>query len=441
MHSLYAMLCALSFATAALSQQAPPAHQHDMGAMPGMDHSAMHHDSLNRAAQFLMNQSSGTAIQAEAWPMPMIMTKLGSWRLMWMGEAFIVETQQSGPRGGDKLYSPNWGMLGAVHQVGRGSIMLRSMVSLDPATVTDRRYPLLFQTGENAFGKPIVDGQHPHDLVMELSIQYARPLSERGMLNVYYAPVGDPALGPVAYPHRASAMEIPQATLAHHWQDSTHIANNVLTAGVSWDKVRIEASGFHGREPNENRWNIDMGAMNSWSSRLSIFPSKTWMAQVSGGRLKNPEESHPDDVDRVTASVHHIVPRPQGNYWASSLIWGRNYKSVENRSVNALTAETVVPVSRRNFVTARFEWSQRDELFENNHDIAQQLEEHTGKTAFDVSAFTVGYTRDIDLVRNLQTGIGFNVSAYAIEAALKPYYGNTPVGVNVFLRFRLKPSH
>lgn len=318
--------------------------------------------------------------------------------------------------------------------------MLRSMVSLDPLTVTSRKYPLLFQTGESAYGTPIVDGQHPHDLLMELSVQYARPVGERGILNVYYAPVGDAALGPVAFPHRASAMELPQAALAHHWQDATHIANNVLTAGFSWDKVRLEASGFRGKEPNENRWNIDMGAMDSWSTRLSVFPSKNWMAQVSGGRLKQPEQFHPDDVDRVTASIHHVRPRSYGNYWASSLIWARNYKTIEKRGTNAIVAETVVPVRRKNFITGRFEWSQRDELFEYDHDVAHEVEERTGKHAFNVSAMTIGYTRDVELVRSLQSGIGVNVTAYAIDAALKPYYGSRPWGMNVFIRFRLKPG-
>lgn len=61
-------------------------------------------------------------------------------------------------------------MLGAAHKLGRGSLMLRSMLSLEPATVTNRRCPLLFQTGETAYGIPLVDAQHPHDFVMELSV-------------------------------------------------------------------------------------------------------------------------------------------------------------------------------------------------------------------------------------------------------------------------------
>ena len=280
--------------------------------MPGMN---MPGAEMNAAEMFLMQESSGTAFQPAGWPMPMLMTHAGDWSLLWMGQAFFVDTQQSGPRGGDKLYSTNWGMLGAIHKLGRGSIMLRSMLSLEPATITDRRYPLLFQTGETAYGLPIVDGQHPHNLLMEVSIQYAHPLGEQAMWDVYYAPVGDPALGPVAYPHRASAAEIPQATLGHHWEDSTHIAYNVLTSGFTYGKLRLEASGFYGREPGENRWTLDPGPMDSWSARVTVFPAKNWVAQVSTGRLHNPEALQPGDVVRTTSSVEYTRPAGCGNSW------------------------------------------------------------------------------------------------------------------------------
>ena len=406
---------------------------------PVMDHARMGHD-MSAAEMFLMNESSGTAFQPSAWPMPMAMIRMGNWRLMWMGQAFITDTQQAGPRGGDKFYSSNWGMLGAIHKVGGGSLMLRTMLSLEPATVTNRRYPLLFQTGETAYGIPLVDAQHPHDFVMELSAQYAHPLGENGAWNVYYAPVGDPALGPVAYPHRASAMELPQASLGHHWQDSTHIANNVLTAGVTYRKVRFEASGFHGREPNENRWNIDSGAMDSWASRLTVFPARNWTAQVSVGRLQDPEASHPGSIVRTTASAEYIRPAAGQNWWATSFVWGQNHKLDERGTTNTVLAETVVPFRRRNFVTGRFEWSQRDELFEYNHQLAEEVTRATGQRAFNVSAFTAGYTRDVPLFRGVQTGFGANATAYVIESALKPYYGDHPWGVNVFVRVRLKSN-
>lgn len=391
----------------------------------------------NQASNYLFGFSSGTSRNPSAWPMPMVMTRAGNWNLMWMGQAFAVSTQQSGPRGGDKIYSANWGMLGGARNLGRGSIMLRGMVSLDPVTVRGKQYPLLFQTGELAQGKPIVDGQHPHDLLMELSIQYARPLSEKAMLSLYYAPVGDAALGPVAFPHRASAMELPQATLGHHWQDATHIANNVVTAGIDYGKFRVEASGFRGREPNENRWNIDMGAMDSWSARLSWRPTPRWLAQVSMGRLRRPETTHDDDVQRTTASVHYTRPVRGTLGWSTSVIWARNYKTIGRYSTNAFLAETVRPVTRRNLLTGRFEWSQRDELFEYDHDLAHEIFEKTGKRAHNVSAYTIGYTRELGSVRALTVAAGFNVTAYSIASTLKPFYGSTPAAASVFFRMRL----
>jgi hypothetical protein len=189
--------------------------------------------NMNPASMFLMDLSSGTSMNPPGWPMPMAMRPLGSWNTMFMAQAFLIDTQQSGPRGADKFYSTNWLMASAEHRAGaKGAFALDLMLSLEPATVTDRRYPLLFQTGETAYGKPLVDAQHPHNFVMSLGFKYARTLTQNTTLELYFAPVGDPALGPVAYPHRASAMEIPQATLSHHWQDSTHIADDVITAGL-----------------------------------------------------------------------------------------------------------------------------------------------------------------------------------------------------------------
>lgn len=395
---------------------------HDMHNMPGMQ-------GMSQAGDYLMNLASGTSMSPASWPMPMLMLHKHDWMLMFMGQGFLVDTQQTGPRGGDKLYSANWGMFAASHDVGRGSFMFQMMLSLDPATITDRRYPELFQTGETAFGKPLVDAQHPHDFFMGLGIHYAHPIGESTIVQVYVAPVGDPALGPVAFPHRASAEELPQATLSHHWQDSTHVANEVVTVGVMYKKVRLEASGFYGTEPNENRWNIDYGPINSWSTRLSVFPSKNWMAQVSVGRIARPERQEEGDVVRSTASIHYTRPM-QGAAWSTSLIWGRNHKTADGHNINSYLAESVVPYRRRNFFTGRAELVDKDELFPDRPVQAN----------YRIGAYTIGYTRDIGVFHNLQTGIGANVTAYSLPRAIKPDYGDHPAGVSVFLRFRLNPE-
>lgn len=230
----------------------------------------------NPAGLYLMNLASGTSQNPLSWPMPMLMMHFGYWNTMFMGNTFVVDTQQSGPRGGDKLYSTNELMASAAHRAGaKGMFEMNLMLSLEPATITDRRYPLLFQTGETAYGQPIIDGQHPHNLIMGLGAHYAYEVAENTFVDLYAAPVGDPALGPVAYPHRASAMELPEAPISHHWQDSTHISDDVVTLGISRGKVKVEASGFHGAEPGENRWIIQQGTIDSWSARLWYFPQRT----------------------------------------------------------------------------------------------------------------------------------------------------------------------
>jgi hypothetical protein len=397
--------------------------------MPDMNMPGMNMQQMNPSSLFLSGLASGTSANPQSWPMPMFMQPVGSWNLMFMGVAFLSDIQQTGPRGGDKLYSTNWFMASAEHRAGaNGAFQADLMLSLEPATVTDRLYPLLFQTGETAYGKPIVDGQHPHNFIMALGFHYVRQIAEGATLDLYFAPVGDPALGPVAFPHRASAAELPEAPLSHHLQDSTHIADDVITVGIQYKDVKLEASGFHGAEPGENRWIIQQGRIDSWSTRLWFFPSKNWAAQVSVGRLAHPEALEPGDQLRMTGSLSYSKPMA-GSSWSSSAIWGRTHNTAAGRNLNSYLAESVLPVSRRDFLTGRFELVDKDELFGLD-----------GPT-YRIGAYTLGYTRDIPLFRHVETGIGANGSIYTLPDAIKPYYGAHPAGANIFLRIRLRPAH
>lgn len=388
------------------------------------------------AGAYLMKLASGTSENPESWSLPMIMTDLGGWSTMFMGTAFLSDIQQSGPRGGDKLYSTNWFMASAEHRVGaRGAFETELMLSLEPATITDRRYPLLFQTGETAYGRPLADAQHPHNFIMGLGFHYAYQLGEDTTLDAYVAPVGDPALGPTAFPHRASAMELPEAPISHHWQDSTHIAGDVMTLGIAHKKFKLEASGFHGAEPGENRWVIEAGPLDSWSARLWFFPGRNWAAQVSAGRIAHPEALESGDQVRMTASLHYTRPM-RGAAWASSLIWGRNHSTATLRDTNSYLAESVWPVSRNNFITGRFEMVDKDELFSRQPDLEERLDATYGST-FRIRAYTIGYTRNFDLFSHIETGVGVNFTAYSLPAGIQPYYGGRPVGGNAFVRFRL----
>ena len=406
--------------------------EHTMGSMEGMK---IH---FPPPAQLLMSEASGTSMNPASAVMPMRMIMRGGWNLSFMADAFVTDTQQSGPRGADKLYSTSVFMGSAEHSVGRGAFLFDLMLSLEPATITEREYPLLFQTGEAAFGKPIEDGQHPHNLIMAVGLHYARPLSNNAIFEAYFAPVGDPSLGPVAYPHRFSAAEIPQAPIGHHWEDSTHISYEVATIALKYKTLRWEASGFHGGEPNENRWNIAAGAMDSWSTRVSIFPTPDWTAQFSIGRLTHPEALEPGDMVRATASMEYSRPM-SGSVWSTSFVFGRNHHTATGRGTSALLAESVIPYRAKNFFTGRWELVDKDELFAAQPAIEQRLLATAGTTTFRIGAYTLGYTRYFPLWTPLETGIGANFSTYTLPAAIVPYYGAHPFGVNFYLHFKLKP--
>ena len=361
------------------------------------------------ASELLMRQASGTSTNPAAAPMHMTMTMSGNWMLMLHGVAFINQVEQSGPRGDDKLFSTNWIMGSAQRPLAGGQLMFRSMLSLEPLTI-GKKYPELFQTGETIGGRPIVDAQHPHDFFMELAAEYAHPLTAKTIGYIYAAPFGDPALGPVAYPHRASASEIPQATLSHHLQDSTHIAGSVVTIGAQSGIFGAGVSGFHGREPDEKRWDIDTGRIDSWSARATFDPTPNWSAQISTGHLHHPEAAEPGNAQRTTASIAYSNAAS-----STSVIFGRNKKN------DSWLAESVWQFATRNYVTGRAEIVDKDELFANQ--------------TVRIKALTVGYSRDVINTASFTGALGANVTAYAIPDSIKADYGS-PHSIYIFIRLR-----
>src|SRR5579864_8661984 len=402
--------------------------------MPGMQHASTHEQPTTFIDEILHHDTAGTSAQPNSTTAPMIMRERGKWMFMFHGEAFLSALQQSGPRGYDKLFSTNWFMPMVQRQIGRGELTFRTMFSLEPATVTQRFYPLLFQQGETAFGKPINDGQHPHDFIMELAALYDLRLGEKALLSFYAAPVGDPAMGPSAYAHRASASEDPVASLGHHLQDSTHIANDVVTGGLAFKIARIEFSGFHGREPDEFRWNIDSGAVDSWSTRLTVQPGQNWSAQYSFAHLTSPEELRAtEDVQRMTASVSYNRPMAGGS-WASTLLWGRNRIIETGQVFNGYLAETTLHFAEHNRVWGRIENVDRtSELLLGKQPEPPGFEENF---LARIQAYTVGYDHDFPLIPGLSTALGGQVTFYGKPDFLTPLYGQHPAGAILFIRVR-----
>jgi len=363
---------------------------------------------------------------------------LGAWTAMLHGEAFLQYNDQGSDRGARQFGSVNWGMAMASRNFGAptadGSapnrLTLRAMLSLDPATVTERGYPLLLQSGESYNGVPLHDRQHPHDLFMELAALYDRQLTPNLGVELYAAPVGEPASGPVAFMHRPSAANDPFAPLSHHWQDATHISFGVLTAGLFTKTMKLEGSWFNGREPDQHRYDFDFRRFDSYAGRLTVNPNAQWSLEGSYAFLKSPEALTPDESQhRVTAAA--IYGRPVGRLgnWSTSLVYGGNKHSDQASFSNSALAETNLMLDMRNTIFGRVEYVQKS--------AADLAVSNVGDGQFNVGAIALGYVRELLTSNAGSLGLGARGTINFIPEALRPTYGTrTPLGLGVFLRYR-----
>lgn len=379
---------------------------------------------------------SGTSWQPATTPMHMIHKQSGDWLLMFHYNIVAGVNSQGGRHGVAKVEAANWFMPMAYHKLGNGTLQLRGMFSFEPFTFPPGGSRLLFQTGETYKGQPLIDKQHPHDLFMELSAQYTHPLGEHGTWFTYFGYPGEPALGPVAFMHRASASENPSATLGHHLQDSTHIAFGVLTTGFTYRWLKLEGSIFNGREPDENRYNFDAHKWNSRSARLSIMPNATWTMQASYGFLRSPEGQEPEtDIRRATASVQYNKPLHRGN-WASALVWGRNHTSSpgETHNLNGYTFESTVNFLDKNYLYTRLELVDKNELLRpSDRALLRITDDHP---SFRIGAYTFGGARDLWNTDKMSFAIGTDLTFYSKPSVLDRIYGINPVSWKLFFRVR-----
>jgi hypothetical protein len=378
--------------------------------------------------------SSGTGWQPAAIAPHAWMKTINGWDLMAHGVVFIDYNQAGGPRGEGKAESVNWAMLMQQHDLAGGTLLFREMLSAESLTSPHPGFPELFQTGETYHGQPLVDHQHPHNVFSELALNYTRPIGDQNSWEklswlFYGAAAGEPALGPVAYVHRASAAELPMAPLSHHLQDSTHISFGVLTTGLLISRLKVEASAFNGREPGEKRYEINFAPLDSWSTRLSIAPSRNWAAQYSYGRLEHPEALEPGSQRRQTSSVEYVRPltgKLGDGSWATSLIWGRVHKVADDHNLNGYTFESTLNFLSKNYAFTRIELVDKDELFPSN----------PLSPSYRIGAYTFGGERDLVQSKLWQFAAGADVTFYSKPESLNAAYGTDPVSFQIFLHVR-----
>jgi hypothetical protein len=357
-------------------------------------------------------------------------TESGGWHVMQDAVVYGLFNHQGGPRGGDELRVPNWWMGMFERKVGSSNLTINTMLSLDPLTVGKKGYRELFQVGEAFEGKPLIDYQHPHDLFMQLALVWRMPIGTQTGFTLAGGPSAEPALGPVAFMHRASAIENPMSPLAHHTLDSTHIAFGVVTAAVDHGPWMIETSVFNGREPDEHRWDFDFGAIDSFSGRLWFRPRNEWEFQFSSGRLKNPEELGHGTIVRTTASASWLKSNGE-NFTAATAAYGLN------NGVDADRGAMLLEATRR---SGRYSTYGRLEFVEV--ETAVLLDDDTlGHEVKDmVAALTLGMVRELPRWRRFETGIGAAATFYGVPDRLTPTYGKRPISFQVFFRLRPAPG-
>jgi hypothetical protein len=438
MRSALLWVAFLMLPAVASAQAAEPSHEAHAGAH---EPAAPDHTSSPAPEQMsvldipMMRNASGTAWQPDTSPHAALHWEAVGWDFMFHGLLFGGYDWQQGDRGGDAVLGVGWLMLMVERKVDAAGFGARVMLSPEPFTAQkEGGYPLLLQTGETYKGEPLHDRQHPHDLFMELAATYTQSLSKDWGLQLYVAPVGEPALGPVAFPHRLSASSDPMATLGHHWEDSTHIAFGVLTAGVVTPTAKLEGSWFNGREPDENRKDFDFHKLDSYSLRLSVNPTREVSAQVSYGFMPSHDALEPDEpLHRLTASASYYRPFGSRGFQATTAVFGRNVEG-EHGASNAYLLETNVDLDGLNVLFGRVEYVQK-----TGHDLV--LAEPLAEERFGVGALVLGYLRNFGPLGPLLPGVGVRAAVNFVPEGLKSTYGSrTPLGGMIYVRLALAPS-
>jgi hypothetical protein len=406
------------------------------------DHAAAHHQHSSGDGSAPVEES-GTAwapavSSSHGWH-----TRRQAWDLALHGNVFLQFISESGSEHhrGRQAGSINWMMVMASRSLSAGRLTLRSMVSAEPWTVRGCGYPNLLATGEVCDGDSIHDRQHPHDLFMELTATYDRPLTRGVRWEVYGGPAGEPALGLPGFPHRLSAMANPIAPIAHHWLDSTHVSFGVVTTGVYASRWKLEASAFNGREPDADRTDIDLAPLDSFSARLSIAPTTHLVVQASAGRLREAEEGigtlPRSDVTRVTASGAYYRSLSTRRTWATTVAMGINAgdeftpAGVFAATTGAGLIESTLAVNGTHTYFGRLEFAQKP---------ADDLHAHEyGVQVFTVAKVQGGYTYSFRPWNGFRSSVGVTASASFVPHELAARYeGRIAPGVGVFVN--LQPS-
>jgi hypothetical protein len=214
----------------------------------------------------------------------------------------------------------------------------------------------------------------------------------------------------------------PEAPITHHWLDSTHITFGVVTAGLVVGQVKLEGSRFNGREPDQRRWNIETGPLDSTALRFSWNPTHELSLQASWAHLVAPEQLDPhEDSTRWSASALWTRNFGTDRWISATLAWG-------NRDgAEALAAEAGLGLGLWTLY-GRAEYAENDEL--------DSAAGHHGPVR-KVGKLSLGAIRDFRIAPHVRLGLGAQITQNFVPAALEPLYAGDPKGAMAFVRIKI----
>jgi hypothetical protein len=199
--------------------------------------------------------------------------------------------------------------------------------------------------------------------------------------------------------------------------------------------VQVEGTLFHGREPDDDRYDFDFGALDSYGGRITVNPTPRWSLAGSYGYLKSPEALRPDENQhRLGASILYARRIAREGDWATALVYGANKHVVPGASSHgfehSLLLESNVQFDDRNSLFGRAEWVQKSgaELV---------IPDADPEANFDVSGFVLGYVREVAEYAGASLGLGVRGSLNFLPEGLKAAYGTrTPADIALYARLR-----
>ncbi|MEO7456716.1 MAG: hypothetical protein ABIY52_10675 [Gemmatimonadaceae bacterium] len=364
-----------------------------------------------------------------------------AWMLAFHLNANLTFDDQLTKRGDRELGLIDWEMFTASRDVTGGRLELRAMTSLEPLVLGGDGYPELLQTGGSYRGAVLHDRQHPHNAVMELAARYFA-----GPLSLYAGAVGEPALGPVAYLHRASSERDPFAPIGHHWQDASHQSFGVATIGLRARALMLEGSVFNAREADDKHLFLDYrdAKLDSYSGRLTWMPTRALSSSAWWGYIEAHDRLAPDSrMHRYGASVSFAPRLAPDRAWATTLIWGMNLHH-HGGSAHELAhgdpgasphhhASSLLAESSAELAGGRTVFGRAERVMKNGEELGFLGGDLT--ELYEVRSFSLGATQRVAGASRYELAVGGRGSVNVVPATLLATYGTrTPSGFAVYLQ-------